>query len=58
MVCEVMKVPISNVYVTYEFCDDSMLEEQLHNFWNVLIFNSDNYDAMYEIAELELKSIM
>lgn len=55
---DVMKALISNVYAAYEFCDNPLLSEQLHDLWNILIFESDNNEGIRDIALHELTSIL
>ncbi len=52
-----MEAIISNVYAAYAFCDDPVLQSQLHDLWNVLIFEGDNYAAAKDILLAELKSV-
>jgi len=55
----VMRALISNVYAAYQFCDKSIVANQLHDLWNYLIFESDNnVDAAKEIALRELNSAL
>ena len=55
----VMRALISNVYAAYQFCDNSIVANQLHDLWNYLIFESDNnIDAAKEIALRELNSAL
>ena len=55
----VMRALISNVYAAYQFCDNSIVANQLHDLWNYLIFESDNnVDAAKEIALRELNSAL
>lgn len=55
----VMRALISNVYAAYQFCDNSIVANQLHDLWNYLIFESDNnIDAAKEIALHELSSAL
>lgn len=55
----VMRALISNVYAAYQFCDNSIVANQLHDLWNYLIFESDNnIDAAKEIALHELNSAL
>lgn len=50
---------ISNVYAAYQFCDHLAVENQLHDLWNFLIFESDeNLEAAKEIALIELNDAL
>ena len=54
-----MKAYISNVYAAYQFCDNSVVANQLHDLWNFLIFESDgNLENAKEIALIELKDAL
>lgn len=37
---DIMEALISNIYAAYEFCDDSIVKQQLHGLWNDLIFEN------------------
>lgn len=55
----VMRALISNVYAAYQYCDDSISAQQLHNLWNYLIFESDeDLDSAKEIALQELEAVL
>ncbi len=49
-----MEAIISNVYAAYELCDDSVIKNQLHDLWNYIIFEEENYK---DILLVELESI-
>ena len=50
---------ISNVYAAYQFCDDSKVANQLHDFWNFLMRSRDeNIDSVKEIALIELNDAL
>ena len=54
-----MKALISNVYAAYQFCDNSVVANQLHDLWNFLIFESDgNLENTKEIALIELNDAL
>ena len=54
-----MEALISNVYAAYQFCDDSVVANQLHDLWNFLIFESDgNLENAKEIALIELNDAL
>ena len=54
-----MKALISNVYAAYQFCDNSVVANQLHDLWNFLIFESDgNLEKTKEIALIELNDAL
>jgi len=48
---------ISNIYAAYEFCDDPISKNQLHDLWNYTIFEYDNTQSGKDILSVELKSI-
>ena len=51
----IMRALISNVYAAYQFCDNSVVANQLHDLWNFLIFESDgNIESVKQIALKEL----
>ena len=50
----VMKALISNVYAAYWFCDEPKAASQLHDLWNMLIFEGDDTAAVKEILRIEL----
>ena len=55
----VMRALISNVYAAYQFCDDSVVANQLHDLWNFLIFESDgDLESVKEIALKELNDAL
>lgn len=54
-----MEALISNVYAAYQFCDDSVVANQLHDLWNFLIFESDgNLENAKEITLIELNDAL
>ena len=54
-----MRALISNVYAAYQFCDDTISADQLHDLWNYLIFEGDsNIDATKEIILQELNGVL
>lgn len=54
-----MRALISNVYAAYQFCDNSVVKNQLHDLWNFLIFESDaNLESAKEIALIELNDAL
>ncbi len=53
----VMKALISNVYAAYECCDNSSLSGQLHDLWNMLIFEGDSFIGKKEDLVIQLESI-
>ena len=54
-----MRALISNVYAAYQFCDDSVVANQLHDLWNFLIFESDgNLENAKDIALTELNDAL
>ena len=55
----VMRALISNVYAAYQFCDDSVVANQLHALWNFLVFESDgDFESVKEIALRELNDAL
>ena len=54
---DTMEALISNIYATYELCDDPVLKSQLHDLWNVLIFDGDSYTVIKDILLVELRSV-
>lgn len=55
---DTMEALISNVYAAYEYCDDSVLSNQLHDLWNYLIFEYDNSTSAEDIILVELRSVL
>ena len=54
-----MRALISNVYAAYQFCDNSVVANQLHDLWNFLIFESDgNLENAKEIALIALNDAL
>ena len=54
-----MRALISNVYAAYQFCDNSVVANQLHDLWNFLMFESDgNLENAKEIALIELNDAL
>lgn len=54
-----MRALVSNVYAAYQFCDNSVVANQLHDLWNFLIFESDgNLESAKEIALTELNDAL
>lgn len=53
----VMKAMISNVYAAYNFCDDSIMADELYNLWNDLIFNDESDDTIRSNTQRKLKDI-
>ncbi len=47
---------ISNIYATYQFCDDSYLSQQLHDLWNMLLFEDISSETQNAIST-QLKEI-
>lgn len=55
----IMRALISNVYAAYQFCDNSVVANQLHDLWNYLVFESDgNFESVKEIALIELNDAL
>ena len=55
----IMRALISNVYAAYQFCDNSVVANQLHDLWNYLIFESDdNFESVKEITLIELNDAL
>lgn len=54
---DVMEAVISNVYAAYQFCDNPNASGLLHNLWNELIFESDNYVDSKDVLVTQLKDI-
>ena len=54
---DTMEALISNIYAAYEVCDDPGLKSQLHDLWNVLIFDGDSYTVIKDILSVELRSV-
>ena len=48
---------ISNIYAAYEFCDEPISKNQLHDLWNYMIFEYDNNQSGKDILSQELNSI-
>jgi len=56
---DTIRALISNVYAAYQFCDNSVVANQLHDLWNFLIFESDgNLENAKEIALTELNDAL
>ncbi len=53
---DIMKALISNVYAAYEYCDEPIVAQQLHDLWNYLIFESDDSATAKDILLVELRS--
>ncbi len=53
----VMKAMISNVYAAYNFCEDSIMADELYNLWNDLIFKNESYDTIRSNTQRKLKDI-
>ena len=54
-----MRALSSNVYAAYQFCDNTTVANQLHDLWNLLIFESDdNLENAKEIALIELNDAL
>lgn len=54
---DMMEALISNVYAAYQYCDNSIAANQLHDLWNFLIFEED-HTTTKEIAQTELNDIL
>ena len=54
----VMKGLISNVYAAYQYCDEPINANRLHDLWNYLIFESEDIDTTKEIALWELNAVL
>ena len=55
----IMRALISNVYAAYQFCDNSVVANQLHDLWNYLVFvNDDDSESVKEIALIELNDAL
>ena len=54
----VMKGLISNVYAAYQYCDEPINANRLHDLWNYLIFESEDIDITKEIALRELNAVL
>ena len=55
----IMRALISNVYAAYQFCDNSVVANQLHDLWNYLVFvNDDDSESVKEITLIELNDAL
>ena len=55
----IMRALISNVYAAYQFCDNSVVANQLHDLWNYLVFvNDDGSESVKEITLIELNDAL
>ncbi len=54
---DIMEALISNVYAAYEYCDDPIVKNQLHDLWNYLIFEGDDSTVTKDILSNELESV-
>ena len=55
----IMRALISNVYAAYQFCDNSVVANQLHDLWNYLVFgNDDDFGSVKEITLIELNDAL
>ena len=55
----IMRALISNVYAAYQFCDNSVGANQLHDLWNYLVFvNDDDSESVKEITLIELNDAL
>ena len=52
-----MEALISNVYAAYQYCDNSIAANQLHDLWNFLIFEEDHTNTK-EIVQTELNDVL
>ena len=56
---DTIRALVSNVYAAYQFCDNSVVADQLHDLWNFLIFESDgNLENVKETALVELNDAL
>lgn len=53
-----MEALISNVYAAYQFCDDPHLAAQLHDLWNTLIFEGEDYWGKENALAAQLRTIL
>ncbi|MBQ9913013.1 MAG: hypothetical protein IJO73_02170 [Clostridia bacterium] len=54
-----IKALVSNVYAAYQFCDNSVVANQLHDLWNFLVFESNNnLENTKEITLIELNDAL
>lgn len=54
----VMKAMISNIYAAYNYCDDSVLANELHDLWNDLVFGNEDYEAVKNDTQKRLDDIL
>lgn len=54
---DTMEALISNIYAAYELCDDPVLQKQLHDLWNCLIFDSGDHADTKDMLLVELQSV-
>ena len=56
---DTIRALVSNVYAAYQFCDNAVVANQLHDLWNFLIFESDgNLENVKETALIELNDAL
>ncbi|MBE6913404.1 MAG: hypothetical protein E7472_00515 [Ruminococcaceae bacterium] len=48
---------VSNIYAAYQFCDNSVPANQLHDLWNTLMFSADSYIGREAELVNQLKTI-
>ena len=53
----VMDALISNVYAAYEYCDTLAVAERLHDLWNRLLFDKENFTGKEDLVK-ELNIIL
>lgn len=53
---DTMEALISNVYAAYHYCDEPDAAEQLHDLWNTLIFEPEDYTGGEEVLVEALQS--
>ena len=48
----------SNIYSAYEFCDEPISKNQLHDLWNYMIFEYNYNQSGKDVLSVELNSIL
>ena len=54
---DIIEALISNIYAAYEFCDEPISKNQLHDLWNYMIFEYDYNQSGKDVLSVELNSI-
>ena len=55
---ETMEALISNLYAAYEFCDNPIEAQQLHDLWNTMFFEGETYIGKEDMLAGQLRDIL